>query len=274
MHKKFDNLNDAFSSLLQDVQESGRIVRARGSEQKELIFCNFTISNPGDLEITSPARKFSADYATAEWLWYLSANPKVNNIGKLAKIWTTIQDDNGEAESNYGCYLLPQWSWVIKELISDRDTRRATIVINQPYHKDKNKSDYPCTHYLHFFIRDDELHMGINMRSNDIIFGLCNDVFTFSLFQQLMLNELNSRGANVKLGTYNHHAGSLHLYERHYSMAAKILLESRIQPSSKYILSEKMTGWKAMHNFAMPVEELSKDEIRKHTKKVKTEIYE
>lgn len=273
MHKYFDNLNDAFSNLLQDVQDHGRKVSARGSEQKELLFCNFTINNPEDLEITSPARKFSVDYATSEWLWYLSANPKVNNIGKLAKIWTMIQDDAGEAESNYGCYLMPQWLWVIEELMADRDTRRATVVINQPHHKGKNKHDYPCTHYLHFFIRDNELHMGVNMRSNDIIFGLCNDVFTFSLFQQLMLNELNSRGANVKLGTYNHHAGSLHLYERHYSMATKILAESTSKPSRKYVLSEKMNSWKAMRNFAMPAEDLSKDEIREHTKKVKTEIY-
>jgi thymidylate synthase len=273
MHKNFDNLNDAFLSLLQDVFENGQAVSARGSEQKELLFCNFTIENPDDLNITSAARKFSIDYATSEWLWYLSANPKVNNIGKLAKIWQMIRDENGEAESNYGCYLKPQWNWVIEELVSDRDTRRATIVINQPHHKGKNKADYPCTHYLHFFIRDNKLHLGVNMRSNDIIFGLCNDVFTFSLFQQLMLNELNSRGENVELGTYNHHAGSLHLYERHYAMANKIILEEKTQPSETYKLSKSVTGWLDASKLAMPVRDLSKEEIKEHTKKVKMEIY-
>ena len=273
MHKKFDNLNDAFLNLLQDVFTNGETVSARGSEQKELLFCNFTIENPEDLDITSSARKFSTDYATAEWLWYLSANPKVNNIGKLAKIWQLIQDEKGEAESNYGCYLRPQWDWVISELMSDRDTRRATIVINQPHHKGKNKSDYPCTHYLHFFIRNDKLHMGVNMRSNDIIFGLCNDVFTFSLFQQLMLNELNSRGANVQLGTYNHHAGSLHLYERHYIMAGKILLEEQEQPDKTYRLSKSISSWNQADSFAMPKNDLSKEEIKDYTKKVKAEIY-
>lgn len=273
MHKNFDNLNDAFSNLLQDVFENGKAVSARGSEQKELIFCNFTIQNPEDLEITSAARKFSDEYATAEWLWYLSANPKVNNIGKLAKIWKMIRDEHGEAESNYGCYLRPQWDWVIEELMNDRDTRRATIVINQPHHKGKNKADYPCTHYLHFFIRDDRLHLGVNMRSNDIIFGLCNDVFTFSLFQQLMLNELNSRGANIKLGTYNHHAGSLHLYERHYPMANRIICEEKVQPTRTYRLSEKISSWSSTSEMAMPSEDLTKDEIKEHTRKVKTEIY-
>ena len=269
MHKTFNNLNQAFNSLLTEVFEEGSVVRARGSEQREILFCNFTIEDPTDLQITSEARKFSPDYATAEWQWYLSANPRVNNIGKLAKIWNLIQDSEGEAESNYGCYLKPQWEWVVDELLSDRDTRRATFVINQPHHKLKNKSDYPCTHYLHFFIRDNKLHLGVNMRSNDIIFGLCNDVFTFSMFQQLMLNELNSRGANVSLGSYNHHAGSLHLYERHYKMASKILTESRSEPETSFKLSEEISTWDAALDYAMPIKDLEKEELKSRAAKAR-----
>lgn len=273
MHKRYNDLNEAFFDLLQSVYNQGKTVAARGSEQKELLFCNFTIDDPTNLQITSPARKFSADYATAEWLWYLSANPKVNNIGKLAKIWTLIQDDDGEAESNYGCYLKPQWNWVVEELMNDRDSRRATVVINQPHHKGKNRADYPCTHYLHFFIRENKLHLGVNMRSNDIIFGLCNDVFTFSLFQQLMLNELNSRGAAVDLGTYNHHAGSLHLYERHYKMAKRILSENKIPPTEKFELSNEVCSWSDAFKFSMPTQDLSREEIKEFTASCKTEIY-
>ena len=273
MHNDYSNLNDAFLNLLWNIWHEGETVAARGTEQKELLFCNFTIHDPADLLITSSARKFSVDYATAEWLWYLSANPKVNNIGKLAKIWQIIQDEKGEAESNYGCYLKPQWDWVIGELMNDRDTRRATLVINQPYHKGKNKSDYPCTHYLHFFIRNDALHVGVNMRSNDVIFGLCNDVFTFSLFQQLMLNELNKRGAAVKLGTYNHHAGSLHLYERHYTMASKIMLEDKKNPTEKFRLKPAIDSWDSADRFALPAEEMSKEDVKQHAANAKKEIY-
>ena len=267
MHNTFNNLNDTFNSLLRTVFEEGNVVRARGSEQREVLFYNFTIKDPTDLHITSSARRLSPDYATAEWQWDLSANPKVNNIGKLAKIWDIIKDENGEAESNYGCYLKPQWEWVVEELLSDRDTRRATFVINQPHHKQKNKSDYPCTHYLHFFIRNDKLHLGVNMRSNDIIFGLCNDVFTFSLFQQLMLNELNSRGAKITLGTYNHHAGSLHLYERHYNMASKILLEKSTEPTSKFNLAKELCSWDSAAFYSTPVEDLEKEQIKELAKK-------
>ena len=111
------------------------------------------------------------------------------------------------------------------------------------------------------------MHLGVNMRSNDIIFGLCNDVFTFSLFQQLMLNELNSRGAKVTLGTYNHHAGSLHLYERHYSMASKILLEKRTEPISKFILNPEFRSWEAISVHSMPIDDLEKEQIKQLSRK-------
>jgi len=70
------------------------------------------------------------------------------------------------------------------------------------------------------------------MRSNDIIFGLCNDVFNFSLFQQLMLNELREIYPDLELGSYYHIAGSLHLYEMHYEMRDNILMDT--SPESEY----------------------------------------
>jgi len=225
MYMKLNSLNDVFLHYLKLIWQRGEEVNSRGSKQKELLFQSFTLTDPTALDITSKARKFSKDYAISEWLWYLSKDRSAINIGKLAKIWSNIADEAGEVESNYGSYFWPQWHWVINELLSDNDTRRATIVVNQPHHKQANVKDYPCTHYIHFFIRNGKLHMGVNMRSNDIVFGLCNDVFTFCLFQQMMLNELKSRGLDVELGEYHHHAGSLHLYEMHFAKAEKVLAE-------------------------------------------------
>ena len=113
-----------------------------------------------------------------------------------------------------------------KELEKDIDSRRCTIVIGQPYHKTKNWHDIPCTQFLQVFIRDNKLHLCVNMRSNDIIFGLCNDVFNFALFQQLMLNELREIYPDLELGSYYHITGSLHLYEMHYNMRDNILMDA------------------------------------------------
>ena len=64
------------------------------------------------------------------------------------------------------------------------------------------------------------------MRSNDIIFGMCNDIFNFALFQQLMLNELREIYPDLELGSYYHQAGSLHLYDMHYNMRDNILMDA------------------------------------------------
>jgi thymidylate synthase len=281
---KYKSLNEALLNQLAELKTSGSYVKARGSKQLEKTFVNFEILDPTDIDVTIESRKFNKSYAIAEWLWYLSANSKVNNISKLASIWKDIQDPYGEVESNYGSYIFSssnhistsQWNWVANELLNDSDSRRATISINQPYHKEKNIKDYPCTQYIHFFIRDNRLDMGVCMRSNDIIFGLCNDIFTFCLFQQLMLNQLNDMGLNLQLGSYFHHAGSLHIYERHFEMMDKILnnLDSNLS-TQKLILKPGLTYKKLLFLRAeMPSNELTKKEIFSHVDKIKGEVFD
>ena len=179
--KKFNSLQDVFLNYCRHITDAP-LVNSRGSTQRELLFESFEITDPTAIDIKVEDRKFSTGYALTEWLWYLSCDRNTNNIGKMAKIWNQISDNKGEVESNYGTYIAPQWSWILGELTDDRDSRRATIVINQVHHKFSNEKDYPCTQYKQFFIRENKLHMGVKMRSNDLIFGLCNDVFTFCLF--------------------------------------------------------------------------------------------
>ena len=175
-----------------------------------------------------------------------------------------------------------QWEWVVDELVKDPDSRRATIVINQPYHKEKNPKDYPCTQYIHFFIRSGKLDMGIYMRSNDAVFGFCNDVFTFCLFQQLMLNQLNDRGLNVELGRYFHQAGSFHIYERHWKMMDKILdnyyisvVGSPYPETEKTVLKPDLTYRKLISlGSEIPLKDMSKTELFEHVEKIKGVIFD
>ena len=295
----FNGLNDSFAESMASLWTSGLDVQSRGSKQKELLFHNMKIEDPTDLSLEVPARRFNSNYALIEWLWYLSKDKGVKNIGKLAGIWQAIADQKNEVESNYGFLIFGltnavsgcnQWSWVIEELLKDRDTRRATISINQSWHKGKNNADYPCTQSLHFFIRDSKLHLGVNMRSNDAVFGFCNDVFTFCMFQQLMLNELNTFIAangdiekeRIELGNYYHSAGSFHVYEKHYTMCEKIH-DNYWQKSrkngypilNKFKLKDNITyDWLKNNKMFLPVDDQSKDEMMTHAQMVKEEIYE
>ena len=271
MENRYKNLNNPFYWVVNDVLNNGTDVNARGSKQKELCFYKTIIEDPTDLCINDPARKFNPNYGFTEWLWYLSHVPSTNNIGKMAKIWDMIKDENGECESNYGSYMFPteQWSWVVNELKNDPDSRRATIAINQPYHKNKNQKDIPCTQYVQFFIRHGHLNMGVYMRSNDVIFGFCNDIFTFGLFHQLMRNDLREHYPDLQLGDYHHNAGSMHIYERHYEMANKIMKDGakyykKDLPKIK-LKDEVTSNFILGREFYLPRKDLTKQQIQQAT---------
>ena len=271
MENRYKNLNNSFYWVVNDVLNNGTDVNSRGSKQKELCFYKTIIEDPTDLCINYPARKFNPNYGFTEWIWYLSQVPSTNNIGKMAKIWDMIKDENGECESNYGSYMFPteQWSWVVNELKNDPDSRRATIAINQPYHKNKNQKDIPCTQYVQFFIRHGHLNMGVYMRSNDVIFGFCNDIFTFGLFHQLMRNDLREHYPDLQLGDYHHNAGSMHIYERHYEMANKIMKDGakyykKDLPKIK-LKDEVTSNFILGREFYLPRKDLTKQQIQQAT---------
>ena len=245
----YNSLEEALVREIKDVNLNGSETHSRGRVQRENLFRSFCILDPTDLAIKNPARAFNPAYAFTEWFWYLSKDPNVRNIGKFAKIWLDIADSTGRVESNYGTYLLDdQWQFVKDELKRDPYSRRCTIVIHQPVHKYMNDQDMPCTQYLQFFIRDNMLHMGVNMRSNDLVYGFCNDVFTFSLFQQLMLNELRIEMPELTLGHYYHHTGSMHVYERHFEMMNQIL---SIQTAKEDIGGQSTITHSPEHRFEM-----------------------
>jgi len=100
--------------------------------------------------------------------------------------------------------------------------------INQPRDLVKatlpdGSKDVPCTLSLQLLIRDRRLHMVVNMRSNDVVWGLPHDVFSFTCLQEVLMLELREAGVPVDdLGAYHHHAGSLHVYDTHFDLMAKV----------------------------------------------------
>ena len=86
-------------------------------------------------------------------------------------------------------------------------------IMNEPQYANYTGKDMPCTFNLVFNVRGDKLYLTTYMRSNDVIWGFCNDQFAFTLLQELVANELG-----LKLGAYVHNATSMHIYERHYAM--------------------------------------------------------
>jgi len=211
MHKSFNVASDAFHDLYWRIVRDG--VDFAGT--RALFNVGFEIAKPHANNILDSRveRKWSKEYAEAEWQWYLSGNPNIKKLGdlygKIPAIWKRMADHNGNVNSNYG------WQWcrenqlakVINMLRDNPETRQATISIYDGKEIDLYSNDTPCTYAVQFTILNNKLNMSVVMRSNDLWYGFCNDQYQFSSLQMLVAYELG-----IEIGTYYHFAHNLHLY--------------------------------------------------------------
>lgn len=209
----------------------------RGMKIKESLGVALVINNP-KLSIYSNERRSSQfKYIAAELLWYFLGRKDVEYISKYAKFWEHIQNEDGTVNSSYGNLLFTkknrfgqcQYEWAIQSLIKDKDSRQAIMHFNLPEHQYSTNKDFVCTMYGIFHIRDNKLHLSINMRSNDAILGTATDIAFFTVLQQQALNHLKPTYPDLKLGSYTHIIDSYHIYERHFDLV-KDMIERDFTP--------------------------------------------
>jgi len=205
----FYNANEAFEYFYKTISKHG----IKFADTRALFNIGFTIHKPMLNNIITEKRKWSKEYAEAEWQWYLSGDPNINKLGeiygKIPGIWKRMADNKGNVNSNYG------WQWqrnkqlakVINLLKREKYTRQATISIYDGKEIDKYTNDTPCTYAVQFTIVDNRLNMCVTMRSNDLWYGFCNDQYCFSKLQELVAKEIN-----MDIGSYYHFAHNLHIY--------------------------------------------------------------
>lgn len=216
MNQVFKNAQDAFEHLYDEIMQYG--VYCPQQKTKSLYNIGFTIVDPNNNSIDTEWRHWSKKYAEREWNWYLSQNRSVEEIKKYAPIWDKMHNGDNIVNSNYG------WQWsrnnqldkCIEQLKKDKFTRQAYISIFDGKEKDEYTYDTPCTLSIGFYVLPllyDTLNMTVTMRSNDLIYGFCNDQYCFSKLLSLVATELN-----LKVGNYFHFAQNLHIYEQHFNL--------------------------------------------------------
>ena len=208
-NKVFRNANEAYEYMHDRILQDG----VKFGDTKALFNVGFYITDPKDRKIINRERKWSEEYAEAEWKWYLSGDPHINTLGdiygKVPEIWKRMADDKGYVNSNYGY----QWernnqlSYIISMLKANPETRQATISIYDGKEIDNYEHDTPCTYAVQFTIVHGRLDMCVTMRSNDLWYGFCNDQYQFSKLQEMVSNILN-----IDTGVYYHFAHNMHLY--------------------------------------------------------------
>jgi thymidylate synthase len=209
---RYNNATDAFEILFRDIMANG--VDFAGT--KAMFNVSFTVDNPKDKVVTTPERKFNKDYADYEWDWYLKGDRDATEISERAKIWKQMMvPGTTEVNSNYGYFwnYNDQLNRIIEDLKTNKETRRAIVVHYNLDELDRYKYDTPCNDVLNFYIQDDKLQLTVFARSIDLVYGFCNDQYTFA-----KLMELVSEKTGYEVGDMHWFITNLHIYPRHYNM--------------------------------------------------------
>lgn len=213
-----------------------KITDIRNHFRDELLNKNFTTDRNGGKTIellgasfhaTEPAifGKPNQEYIDAEISWYESQSTNINDIyvdRDPPKAWQMTANRHGEINSNYGHLIWSeqyhnQFDSVVNELRTNRDSRRASMIYTRPSiwveYNDQNKNDFICTNSVTYYIRDDELHCVVQMRSNDVIFGYRNDYAWQEYVLCALADELGVNDGDMYWQVQN-----LHVYERHFDL--------------------------------------------------------
>lgn len=180
-------------------------------------------------------RSTKYDYLYNELQWYLSEDLNINNHQGIEnnKIWKLISTSQGKINSNYG-YLVfgkgnhSQYSHALSQIAKNKHTKHAVIIYNRPEIVEQWNdgihavSDFICTYATSFMVDNDELHMMVNMRSNDFVTGFFNDfgwqVFVYKKF----LADARKFWPELKMGAIHWHTDNMHVYERDYDLINKL----------------------------------------------------
>ena len=226
----YKTIKDIRSEIIQKYKNKEFVIDKTGQKLIENIGATFIVDEPYIL------RETNLDYAQREIEWYESQSLNVYDIpGKVPLIWKQVADKDGFINSNYGWVIFSkenfdQYKNCIRELKRNPDSRRAIMIYNRPsMHYEYNKngmSDFICTMYNQFFIRNNVLISHYVMRSNDSITGFQNDFYWNLYVQNKVFDELKETYPELKKGPIIWTASSLHVYERHFKHIERFINEN------------------------------------------------
>jgi thymidylate synthase len=231
-----DTLDDLMMESIQAIQRDGEVVEdsSRGPN-REIRGVLLRLTNPL-ARLSHSETKGRVFSPVGELAWYLSASNDADFVIYYITKYKKEREDDGTVHGAYGPRIFSE-SWgrrfsnVVRLLRDKPSTKKAVIQLFDSGDLCGTYKDIPCTCTLQFLIRSGRLHLITSMRSNDAYLGLPHDVFSFTMFQEIV-----ARMIGVEMGNYTHFAGSLHLYDEHAEDVANFLDE----------------GWQATKGAAMP----------------------
>jgi thymidylate synthase len=246
------NFSNTFIDIIEDINKNGSESQPRSLKVRELIYGQYSVDSTQPFA-SFKDRAFNWKYFAGEVAWYLKKDCDIDYINKFSNFWKGITNPGtNEINSNYGALLFgPQLKWCLDSLKADINTRQAIAFLNQPKYQFEGNKDFVCTMYLNFFIRDNKLNMKVQMRSNDIFYGLTFDAPFFAVVHQHMLLWLKETYPTLEIGEYAHFADNIHYYERHFELSEHILENGKADKQYSMELTKPLFYVDDFNNFTL-----------------------
>lgn len=211
-----------YFDVLEFIELHGDKVSPRGMETLEVQGVSLEVADTSRCMPMFMNRKANTALGIAEALQLISGTTYPALMARIAPTMSSFmnvrQDGPPYFHGAYGPRVLWQLPLVIDKLARDRESRQAVVTIFDPeLDYTPGMNDVPCTVFLQFLVRNDGLDMHVYMRSNDVWWGLAYDVFQFTQLQHTM-----ARCLGLQLGSYTHHATSLHMYTKDVAAAHQV----------------------------------------------------
>lgn len=225
MYIRNDTLDDLLRTVFRKLLQTAYHIRSTKGSNRELSGVLLEVSKP-TARLSRTETKGTVFSCLGELLWYLSGTDSLEFIAYYVRGYGQFSDDKRTLYGAYGPRLLHmrgsvnQVKSIINLLRRRPRTRQAVIQLFNAEDILKKHKDIPCTCTIQFMIRRGRLNVLTNMRSNDAFLGLPHDIFAFTFLQEIV-----ARSVGVRLGSYKHAVGSLHLYDKDREKAKAFLAE-------------------------------------------------
>lgn len=252
MTRIFETISEAYIATAKELIDSPEYkCSPRGQTIHEITNYSFTVLKPSSEAIVTKdeeRNKVIAAYYAKEKDLYDSGSNLASDFVKASKFWDKLKNPDGSINSAYGyliwklknagnpfwqmfsispmeCRETTQWEWAKESLIRDKDSRQAIMHFNLPTHQWSGNKDFTCTMHVSMMIREDRLNLSIVMRSNDVVKGAAYDWPWFASLSERMVEDLKVSYPDLSVGKMHFMAHSMHMYDRDFDMAKKMIGE-------------------------------------------------
>ena len=211
------NVNDALLRGIDLFNDSAqyRVQESRNGNTYEALEPVTTVyKRPWERVCLIKQRDANPFFHYIEGLWMLAGRKDLKPLTHFVK---SMEDFSDDGETLWGAY---GWRWrdyfhkdqldiIVSMLKTNPDDRRCVLQMWDA-NKDLNRQgkDVPCNTNIYFKIRDNELHMTVCNRSNDMLWG----AYGANVVHMSMLQEYMASRIGVQIGTYRQVSDSFHVY--------------------------------------------------------------